>query len=365
MLFLRSLLLSILLCLTFPRSGRADLRLGVLAPLNGPDAPYGVALTNGVDLALSYHNQLSRERFRVRVEDSSGGEGSTIQRALRLLDREDSEVLFGEIWSVRTLAIAAVTLARGSILVSPMAPHPDIATLGKGIYSMAVPRHRQLEGLLRFARDSLGVHQPAVFFPEDDEGESLKERAKEMWMGLGMPRPLAIGYRRGQHDFVKEVQEALGSGVDAFLALGSSRETLSLISHASQGGFLGPYMGLETLGTQENLHLLKERSCIGVVADDSYLVTVPGQSRPEIFDQIYSQRYGSSADAFARHGYLALLMLGQALDRAGGDAEDLVDQLEELRDPLLPENVRVLKPPAHLARVRIVLVRDGGERDVW
>jgi branched-chain amino acid transport system substrate-binding protein len=346
-------------------NGRGDVRLGILAPVNGPDAAYGVALTNGVDMALSYHEQLSTERFRVRVEDTSDGEGSTIQRALHLLDRGGSQVLLGEIWSVRTLAIAGVTLARGAILISPVAPHPDIATLGEGIYSLAVPRRRQLGGLLRYARDSLGVRRPAIFYADDGESAGLRERAQEVWTDLGMPRPVVISYRRGQHDFVKEVQDALDGGMDAFLALGSSRETLSLVSHASQGGFLGPYLGLETLGTQENLHLLKERSCIAAFADDSYLVTLPGQMRPELFDQSYRQRYGTSADAFARHGYLSLLMLSRALDAAEGDVGGLLNELEELRDPLLPDHVRVLRPPDYLARVRLVLVQGGKERDVW
>jgi hypothetical protein len=58
-------------------------------------------------------------------------------------------------------------------------------------------------------------------------------------------------------------------------------------------------------------------------------------------------------------------MLGRALEEAEGDAGGLLDVLEEWRDPLLPNDARVLAPPGGLARVRLVLVQGAGERDVW
>lgn len=355
----------VLALLLLPAVCLADLRLGVLAPLNGLDAPFGVGMTNGVDLGLTVHNSSSDERFRIRVEDTSEGDGATIRKSLRLLDELGSQVLLGEVWSARTLAVGGIALARNAVLISPVATHADIAGLGEGVYSLAVPRGRQIDELLRFARDSMSVTKPAIFYPNSDEGSELMRLAAERWTGFAMPRPVRVAYPAGEHDFVAEVEQALEAEVDAFLALGTSRETLSLVSHASQMGFLGPYLGLETLGTQENVNLLRQRSCTAAFADDSYLVSLPGASGPESFEQAYRQRYGTTADGFARHGFLAMMTLSLAFESAGGDIGDLRDALEDLRDPMLNDRLRYLRPPRSLARVRVVLFTGGLERDVW
>ncbi len=80
----------------------AQIRVGILAPLNGPDAPYGVALANGVDLALSYQAKNARSDVRIFLEDTSGGEAASIRKALTLLDQNGAQLLLGEIWSSRT-----------------------------------------------------------------------------------------------------------------------------------------------------------------------------------------------------------------------------------------------------------------------
>jgi ABC-type branched-subunit amino acid transport system substrate-binding protein len=355
-----------LVLVSLPRAAApAPMTVGVLAPLNGPDAPYGVGLTNGVDLALALHERSGLYPIGVKVEDTSGGEDKVIRKSLDLLDRSGAEVLLGEIWSVRTFAVAGIVLARGMTLISPVAPHPDIGRLGEGVYSLAGPRRRQLDRLLLFARDSLGVRTPAVLYPETEEGSALQSTASSLWNSLGMSLSQSVPYRPGQHDFVAELDRCLERGADAILTLGTSREVLSLVSHGSQSGFLGPYLGLENLGTEENLHLFNERLCMGAFADDSYSVALSEEGGPDLFDQIYRQKYGTSADTFARHGFLAFRLIGLIVESSHGNPSALREGFEALRDPLLPPRDRFLRPPEDLARVRLVLLQSGAARDVW
>jgi ABC-type branched-subunit amino acid transport system substrate-binding protein len=338
---------------------RAVVRVGVLAPLNGPDAPMGVALTNGVDLALETARRGGLGLPRIQIRDSSLGAAATIRQGLELL--RDEEILVGEIWSARTLMLGALALCREAVLLSPVAPREDVARLGPGIFSLAVPRVRQVERLVAYARDSLGVRHPALFYPQDAPGRKLRDLFLEAWPGGGV---LSVGYPPGEHDFVDEVQQAFDAGADALVPLGSSRETVSLVSHASQQGFLGPYLGLETLGTAENVHLLQERFCRALYAEDSWDVLLPGTYHPRVFEQTYRQRYGTDADRFARHGYLALWLLVQVASRWGDAPEAIARGLEELRDPLEPE-ARFLRPPEHVARVRLVLIEGDRQRLLW
>ncbi|MBU1702389.1 MAG: ABC transporter substrate-binding protein [Candidatus Eisenbacteria bacterium] len=343
----------------------AQVKVGILAPLNGPDAPVGVALANGVDLALSYQARSRHADVSLFVEDTSGGEAEAIQKALNLLDQNDVDLLLGEIWSSRTLAVAGVARARDVLMISPVASDPAVGRVGQGIYSLAVSRIRQMERLLVYAKESLEVKRPALFYSDAEDGRALRDIVTDIWISLGMPSPRRFAYTPGQHDFVQDVEEALSGGADAIIALGSSRETLSLVSHASQKGFLGPYLGLETLGTDENIHLLQERLCLAAYADDSYAVTLPGGENPDAFDQVYRQQFGTAADRFARHGFLSMLLLYQIISSSGESIEALEGGLENLRDPMEPGRKRVLNPPETMARVQLISIEGGVVKSVW
>ena len=331
--------------------------LGVLAPLSGPYARYGISLTNGIDVARRLHNRRARFPLRLEIADTGGTPQRCLQAVADLYDR-GVRLFVGELFSLNTLVAGSHLRGRGGILLSPAATDSSVRLLGAGTYDCSAGPQEQLVAMLSFAADSLWVRRLGIFYPRTDKGEVWAARCRREAHALGTRIVFDRSYPPGTTDFTELLEQAaptVPDSLDGFFCPGEMRELVGLLTQMAHGGFLGTYLGSPSLGDP----------LVGRVVEDFGLkIVYPGETyapredpgEEDGFAKTYERVFGEQADEFARRGFAAFGLLAESIESGGYCPAAMQDRLEGNASPSVRrgEGRRLTMPP-HLARPELYL----------
>lgn len=334
--------------------------IGVLAPLNGPYARFGISLTHGVDIARRLHNAGARFPLRLEIADTQGDPQLCLEAVARL-HRRGVRVFVGELFSLNTLMAASFLRERDALLISPAATDSTIARLGAGLYACIPGPHDQLRALATCAAESLGVERLAFIWPAEAEGRRWQRWFRRAAEARGMRVVCERAYRPGTTDFsdlIEELGGQLHERFDAIFCPGDMRELVGLLSHCAQTGFLGPFLGTPGMGADVVERITAEFGLLTLHPAGAYSAA-PGIEPSDDFAGRYRELYGDSADEFAHRGWVALSSVARAIEAGGYCPEALEAELERACAQSLREGEgRNVGVPLSVA-VPVLVLREG------
>jgi len=303
--------------------------IGVLAPLSGAYARYGISLTNGVDVARRLHNRRARFPLRLEIADTGGTPQGCLQAVADLYDR-GVRLFVGEVFSLNTLVAGSHLRGRGGVLLSPAATDSSIRLLGAGTYDCSVGPQEQLAGMLSYAADSLWVQRLGIFFPQTPKGAAWAARCRREARALGQRIVYDRSYPSGTTDFSDLLERAaptIPDSLDGFFCPGEMRELVGLLTQVAHSGFLGTYLGSPVMGDPLIGRVVEDFGLQIVYPGETYAPRVdPGEE--DGFAQVYEQIFGERADDFARRGFAAFGLLAESIESGGYCPAAIQDRLE-------------------------------------
>ncbi len=303
--------------------------VGVLAPVNGRFAQYGIELSNGADVARRLHNGRARFPLRLQIADTGGTPRGCLEAVARLYDA-GVRIFVGEIFSLHTLMAASFLREREAVLLSPAATDTTVGLLGAGTYTCSVDAHEQMSAVIDFAADSLWVERIALLWPQTAQGRRWAELARR----AAVTRRIEVAYDRaypaGTTDF-EELPESSAEqvpyAVDAIFCPGTLRELVSLLSQTAHMGFLGPFIGPPEMGDPVVADVVAEFGLTAIYPGGSFVSAPAARGAPR-FEDSYRQLFGEEPGEFARRGWIAVEVLGNAIENGGYCPEALKEVLE-------------------------------------
>ncbi|MBD3235115.1 MAG: ABC transporter substrate-binding protein [Candidatus Eisenbacteria bacterium] len=339
--------------------------VGVLAPLNGAYARYGISLTHGIDIARRLKNARARFPLGIEIADTQGDPRQALEAVARLHDA-GVRIFVGEIFSLNTLMIASYLHDRNAVLISPAATDSTISHLGAGVYDCLPGAQEQLRALVTCAAESLGVRRVALLWPEEPQGRRWRNDFRRAAQARGLAVVLDRAYRPGRTDFTDLIGELGGQLHERFDALccpGDMRELVGLLSQCAQSGFLGPYLGAAGMEGDLLTRIAAEFSLTTLHPTDAYRAAPDADPQVD-FATRYQELYGEPADAFAHRGWVALSCIARAVEAGGYCAEALRERLEDASARSLREGGgRRIEPPPTIAAPALLL-RDGARERI-
>jgi len=346
------------------RAGDDFFTVGVLAPLNGRFAEFGLALANGVDAAGRLHNARARFPLRLEIADTGGTPQGCLD-ALARLHARGVRVFLGEVFSLHTLMAAAFLRDRGAVLLSPTATDSTVGLLGPGIYTCRVDAYEQLAALAVYAADSLGVRGVAVYRPETARGR----RWGQLFLRTAAEQGLPVVGEHVYPPWPDNFDDASGAARVAFslsssrmpaageavFCPGTLRELAALLRQFAEAGFRGPFLGAPDLGDPVLCPLAAELGLTLVYPGDSF-VSADGRDGEPSFEEEFRELFGSEPDIFARRGWIGFTVVAAAIEAGGYCPEALESLLEASAAPALArgEERRLTVPPT-IARAAVFL----------
>jgi branched-chain amino acid transport system substrate-binding protein len=294
--------------------------VGVVLPLSGEDKVYGRSLERGITLAYEDLQRRAGEdgvAFQIDVRDSASHPQRAAELAAALYDGGALAVIGGAT-DAEARAMVPVADKVERVLLSPSASSASLAGESRHVFRLSPSDYQQAVQMGGFAVLELDLARTAVLMPATGPGMELGQIFREEFERQGGRVLSAVGYpedidadRIGR--FVGQALEERPQGIYLATAAGD-RTARAVLSELARQGFRGTVM---TTSAFASSGLLAEagRGAEGLVVSASSFDPESEDPKVRAFVEAYRERFDSDPDAYAAHGYDALMALVEAMGR--------------------------------------------------
>ena len=301
---------------------RAELKVGVILPLSGPAANFGVIAKNGIELALRDLAPEDRSRVRVVYEDDGMVNTRTATAARKLLDIDKVNALIT--WSSSSgLTIAGMCESKR---IPQIAIASDPAVVRGKRYSFTywpLPQD-EARGLYEYL-EAHGVKRVAIVTVAHNGALAIRDAFTALAAERGRLLVVANQEVAGDlTDFRGVLHRIKQKGdIDGFLPVLFPGQLAIAIKQARESGIVAPLYGFETFEDKDEF-----KASGGLLAGAIYST---GADPSREFVARFEAAYPGSSYYTANQTYDALRLLVDAT-RHGVDSDRIVGFLHGLRD---------------------------------
>lgn len=227
-----------MLFVTTPSLGQ-QIPVGVPMALTGPYAFVGIAVRNGIVLALEEANgkgTLAPARLRIIGEDTASDKGQSITLANRLNAVDKVLIMLGPTSSIEGLAAAPVA----NDLKMPMftsAVSGDVLKAGPWSYKITASPVDIMAEFGRFAANRLKLKKTVYVFNRDNDGlVTQKNVFRDVLKAAGGEVVAEEGILGSDTDFVALSTKLASSGADSIFIASPAEQGANLVIQARQAG---------------------------------------------------------------------------------------------------------------------------------
>ena len=193
------------------KSATKEVVIGCILPLQGRAKPFGMKALKGIELAMgAFRPQQWPFKVRLIIWDS-GGEPSLAKEGVKALATQGVVAIIGPLLSHTSIAAATEAEAQKVPLMT-LSPLSGIAKKGRYIFQNSLTYSSQVEALVKYAFNELGIVTYAILYPRNSYGMTFKKLFQQEVESYGGTLVVAASYTDAQTDFgdvIKEMVEYL------------------------------------------------------------------------------------------------------------------------------------------------------------
>ena len=320
--FLMIVMALCVLTTAFAGGGRdADtINLGVIFPLSGPQAHFGVESSDGIILAVEEINRaggLLGRQINLIIADDENIPANTVANFLRLTTQGGVGIVMGSSTSGATSAIAPMAQQQGVIVISPSATAFAVTQFGDFIFRTCfIDSFQGIVGA-NFAIDSLNARRAAVLYDQGaDYNRGLAHAFIAQFTARGGQIVSQQQYMSGAVDFSAQITSIAAANPDVVFLPNFLNDVALQVGQLRARGVNVPLLGGDGWDGVVNIAGPEIAAGGGAFWSGSFSneTTDPmGQA----FVRAFQTRYGRTATQFAALGYDTMLLIADAIRRAG------------------------------------------------
>lgn len=201
---------------------QSEVKIGVVLPLSGSMAEYGLNGKEGLTLALE---ELSKsegsKRLSLIYQDTKEAPQDTVSAVRRLIDVDNVQFIIGGLTSSGVLAAAPYAQQRGVLFFTPAASAPGIPEIGDLVFRNWPADDAMSKKYGEAAAKILGVHSVAILSVSNDYGNTNANGFASSFEAAGGRVLLRRSFSQGTTDFKTFVAQAAAlKGLDHLLIIG-------------------------------------------------------------------------------------------------------------------------------------------------
>lgn len=294
--------------------------VAVVAPFDGEFEPWGIAMQNGVVLAVDGWNQrggILGQSIQVTLHDSAC-DYLTARTVTRTAINEGADFIIGAVCSDASEGVAQIATELNVLQIAPTSVDPETTLDHDGTVRPLVFRVPFLDAdqattAARFAVESLQVETAAILYAEGSVyGLTLANAFEATFTGADGEILVRKTYNHDLEEFYNVLLEVREANPEILYLPGYYNVMNRLVSQARSFGMFQTIIGSDGWDSPY-LDL--------VATDGAYFTThyFPAEPRPEVtaWAQLYTARYQVEPDAVATLSYDAANILFSAIATAG------------------------------------------------
>jgi branched-chain amino acid transport system substrate-binding protein len=295
------------------------IKIGMFASLTGKQASFGQTNSRGAQFAVEELNAAGGVLGRpvaLLIEDTRSMPGEAATSAKKLLSRDHVVAMVSGTGSSPALEVAPLCQAAGIPLVAATATNPRVTEAGDFVFRACFADPFQGTVLARFAREKLHARRVAVLVATGSAySVGLAKYFRERFTADGGEIVAELKYVEGDKDFRAQLTTLRNLRPDAVFASGDYLESALICVQARQLGLTMPLFGGDTWDSPALLEIG------GKAVEGGYFAAhfSPDSRDPAVqsFVSRFEKRYGLKPDTGMSLGYDAVMLLADAIKRAG------------------------------------------------
>ena len=308
-------------------------KIGVLAPLKGPNAVYGEMVIRGLNMALSdWRTSHPGENITLDIKDA-GLDPDTAAQSYNELVKNDG-----------VLAIVGPLGAQANRTVTPLANRQGVPMLsltqkedGTGndtfVLHAFIDSGDLVNTLVRYCREKLNFKRFACLYPDDRYGQKLSKIFAETVQKNGGQMMASASYTEKSTDFtasLKTLMDIAKKNAPLESLEGTPFDLLFIPDQVSTLSLIAPQLPYNNIvgATLAGTNLWSEPTLVqagGVYVDHALFATAfyPQSNNPKVteFKKEYDAQYHAPPSYLEAQAYDALTLLLQARSARGGAAD--------------------------------------------
>ncbi len=316
-------------------AGEKTLRVGLMAPLSGPQAVIGREVRDGALLAVQQINEGWQDRGAKVVVFIGDETAQAATVAQRLITEDRVDLLFGVPDSNDALVLVPIVTKAQIPLLTVATHHALTDPYQRWVFRGNITDDDQAKILVDYLWDALAEKKIALLYEDSPYGRGGSQTQADR-LRQYQARPVAeVPYRPGEQDFAVALEGIKAAGAKGVLIYGPAADAPAIL-RAAAAVRLEASMVASSGWDTDRLSDLPAELTDGVIVAGYLAFARP--RREEVlgpsyapFDRAFQARFHRRPDVMAALAYSNMVCLAEAFERTGFEAERLVGGLEKTK----------------------------------
>jgi len=324
----KSLALATALAMAAGPALAGSIKIGFNVPLTGFAAADGNSALKGAELAVEQVNAaggINGDTIELVVYDDQASPKEAAPLAVKMITQDEVVAGISGSYSGSTRAAATIFQENATPYISAYAVHPDITRAGDYVFRTSFMGEVQGRAGAKLVGDMMGARRVAVITLGNDFGMSLAAGFKEKAADFGIEIVSESEYSIKDREFGPIVSKVKADNPDAIYASGYFFTAGPLVRQLRAAGVTAPVIGQEGYDGQKFIEIAGP-DAEGVVITTS-LDRDSDDPVAKAFMEGFAAKAGYPADMVGASAHTAVLVMAEALKKAGTDKAALRDAI--------------------------------------
>lgn len=296
------------------------IKIGVVAPLTGPNAKYGDILKQGFDLAFN-----SDTSIQLQYEDSKFESKTTVTAFNKLISVDNVKIVLGEVASGNTMAIAPIAEKNKIVLFTTISSTDNLKKAGDYFFRNIPSNDVQGKTAAEFIFNKLNIRSVAVFGENSEYGVNITKSFKTRYLELGGEIKYEDSYLGGDKNFKTALAKIKTSDAKALFIPGNENEPADIIKQAKEISLNIPIIGGDGSSTDNLISMAGNSSegfyCTNVLVDKS-------TEYYKKYHDLFVSKFNKEPGAYEAYAYEGAKIILEAVQKSGNDADKVKEYLK-------------------------------------
>ncbi|MBT7609575.1 MAG: ABC transporter substrate-binding protein [Bacteriovoracaceae bacterium] len=299
-----------------------EIVIGAVFPMTGAIATYGQESVNGIKMALEVINKSGdlAKKIRLIVEDNKGEPVDSSNAVRKLINIDNVHAIIGSVASSNTLAGAPIAQQNKVPMLTPASTNAKVTMTGDYISRTCFTDDFQGVVMAKFAHETLKKSKALIIV--DNSSDYSKGLAKVFSTEFTKLGGTLLGttdeftYTQKDTDFRSLLRKVKRQNPDVIFLPGYYTEVGLMLKQAKQLGMSVPFLGGDGWDSPKLQELAGPEAIKGNYISSHFS---PDDQDPTVksFVDAYTESFKQKPGAMAALGYDGMLVLADALKRAG------------------------------------------------
>lgn len=297
------------------------LNLGVVLPMSGGTATFGLETSQGVRMAVEEINKQGEIKIQMILEDDKSEVTDAANAAKKLINVDKVQAIIGSIASSNTNAAAPIAQAAKVPLLTSASTNVSITQKGEFVSRICFLDDFQGLAMARYAFNDLKAKKAAIVVDSaSDYSMGLSSAFKKAFKELGGEIVVEVSYVQKDQDFSSQLTKIRSRKPDVVFAPGYYTEIGNMLKQAKTLGVKARFLGGDGWSSPK-LYEIAGDAAVGHYYADHFFHEDTDPKVQE-FVKRFKQKWKVEPSAMAALGYDAVYVMAEAAKKTTGNTID-------------------------------------------